>query len=409
MIAVIKILITLVVIVGLMNRKVKLGDAMLAGSLLLFFATGPTLSKLLHAVTTTLTSHSTWEITIALYFVMCLEYQLRTSGIINEFMSSARSIFKSERLLLVLMPSFLGFLPSLGGAIFSAPLVQNASRAYDLTAEKKTVINYWFRHIWEFTNPLFTGMLLASQLSGIPLGTLVTNMSWLTLLALLTGWVYLISPLKPNNAQATTGNDNLGGGSHSWRYIVLAIAPVLSNLALVVLFKVSASISMAVVVVSMALVLRQGVSDIHAMLVHAFDRKLLWGVLGILFFQNILRISGVVGDVTQLLNSQEIPAVVVIGVIAFMGGILTGTSQGFVAITFPFIALLSPGDISMVTVCFLMGTAGHMLSPAHLCLIVTLDYFKASFFRSIRPVLLLEIVMVAVSYGIMNLWGLYRY
>lgn len=404
MVAVIKVLITLVVIVGLLNRKVKMGNAMLAGSLLLFFLTGPTLGKLIAAGSTTVTSPSTWEITIALYFVMCLEYQLRTSGIIDGFMSSARNIFKSERLLLVLMPSFLGFLPSLGGAIFSAPMVENASRVYDLTAEKKTVINYWFRHIWEFTNPLFTGMLLASQLSGIPLGDLVTHMSWLTVLALITGWVLLISPLKPSSAAAIADSTPVES-SCNWRYIALATAPILSNLALVVLFNVSASVSMAVVVASMALVLRQGVSDIRAMLSHALDRKLLWGVFGILFFQNILRLSGVVGDISVLLNNLAIPAAVVVGIIAFMGGILTGTSQGFVAIAFPFIALLSPGDISLVIVCFLMGTAGHMLSPAHLCLVVTLDYFKASFFKSIRPVLILEIIMVAVSYGVISIWG----
>lgn len=403
MIAVIKILITLAVIVGLLNRKVKMGHAMLTGSMLLFVLTSPTLDKLLAAVANTVTSLSTWEIIIALYFVMCLEYQLRTSGVIEGFMASSRNIFKSERFLMVLMPSFLGFLPSLGGAIFSAPLVENASKAYDITAETKVAINYWFRHVWEFTNPLFTGMLLASQLSGIPLSDLVIHMTWLTVVALIIGWLFLISPLKPNSEAAAASVP--GGDSLNWRYILLAAMPVLANLALVVLFKVSASVSMAAVVVAMIFILRQGVADIRAMLNHAFDRKLLWGVFSIIFFQNILSLSGLVGEVTTLLNSFAIPAAVVVGIIAFMGGILTGTAQGFVAIAFPFIALLSPGDISLVIVCFILGTAGHMLSPAHLCLVVTLDYFKASFIRSIRPILVLELIMLVVSYGVISMWG----
>lgn len=401
MAAVFKVLLTLAVIIGLLNRKVKMGNAMLAGSLLLFFLTQPTPGKLLTAFTTTITSPSTWEISIALYFVMCLEYQLRTSGIINNFMASARNIFKSERFLLVLMPSFLGFLPSLGGAIFSAPLVEDASQDYALSAEKKAVINYWFRHVWEFTNPLFTGMLLANQLSGIPLGDLVVHMSWLTVLAILIGWVFLIAPLKPDSAAIAGGRRS--EGSRSWRYILLAAAPVLANIILVVVFKVSASVSMAFVVASMVLVLRQGLPDIRAMLIHALDKKLLWGVFGILFFQNVLRLSGVVEDVTVLLNSFAIPAAAVVGVMAFMGGILTGTSQGFVAIAFPFIALLSPGDISLVMISFITGTAGHMLSPAHLCLVVTLDYFKASFLKTIRPVLTLEVTLLAVAYGVIVL------
>ncbi|EGO65492.1 DUF401 family protein [Acetonema longum] len=402
MVSVIKILVVLILIVILLNRKVKLGNSMLAGSALLFFWTGPSMGKVSEAVSTTLVSPSTWEIIFALYFVMCLEYQLRTKGIIDGFMASARSIFNSDRLLLVVMPSFLGFLPSLGGAIFSAPLVENAGKDYELTAEKKTVINYWFRHVWEFTNPLFTGMLLASQLSGIPLSRLVVSMSWVTILAFIIGWIFLISPLKLKSRNEAAQPEQQAE-NEKWRYILLAAGPVLANLALVVLFQISAAISMTIVVVAMTIILRQGASDIRAMLNHALDQKLLWGVFNILFFQNILRLSGAVTDITVLLNSFAIPAALVVGIIAFLGGLLTGTSQGFVAIAFPFIALLSPGDIFLVTVCFIAGTAGHMLSPAHLCLVVTLDYFKANFAKSIRPVFILEIMMLAASYGILSM------
>jgi hypothetical protein len=53
-------------------------------------------------------------------------------------------------------------------------------------------------------------------------------------------------------------------------------------------------------------------------------------------------------------------------------------------------------------VCFLMGMAGQMLSPAHLCLLVTLEYFQADFIRSLRPILALEAVMVAATYAVVN-------
>ncbi|SDF33897.1 DUF401 family protein [Sporolituus thermophilus] len=404
MLSVLAIVCTLAVIVILLNRKIKMGYAMLAGSAVLFFASGPQLSKLTMAITATLTAHSTWEIIFALYFVMCLEYQLRTSGTIDGFMSVSRQVFKSDRYLLAMMPAFLGFLPSLGGAIFSAPLVENAGKSYGLSAETKTIINYWFRHVWEFTNPIFTGMLLASNLSGIPLGTLVSHMAWLTALSITIGWLTFISPLKGksslNSAPAGPCPD-----ACAYRYVALAVGPILANLLLVVFVGLDASISMAIVVAAMSVILRQSQAAVRGMLVHAFDRNLLLGVLGILFFQNMLRQAGVVDDIAALFHSLAVPAAVVVGIIAFLGGLLTGTSQGFVAMTFPFIAVLSPGDLTLVTVCFVMGTAGHMLSPAHLCLLVTLDYFKSDFFKSLRPILALEIIMVAATYGVISLWG----
>ncbi len=141
------------------------------------------------------------------------------------------------------------------------------------------------------------------------------------------------------------------------------------------------------------------------MLAHALDGRLLWGIAGILFFQRILTGAGVIGDVTALLNDLAVPTTVVIGVIGFLGGLLTGTAQGFVAISFPFIALLSPGDINLVTVGFVLGMAGQMLSPAHLCLLVTLDYFKADFLRSMRPVVAMEAVMMAAAYAVIWFMG----
>lgn len=391
------VFVTLAVIVFLLNRKVKMGFAMLAGAAIIFFATGPTTAKLWAAVAATVTGRATWEIILALYFVMCLEYQLRTSGIIDGMMAAARRLFRSDRFLLVLMPAFLGFLPSLGGAIFSAPLVENAARPYGLNGEQKTAINYWFRHVWEFTNPIFTGMLLASQLSGIPLGELVSSMLWVTAFALVIGWLALISPLK---AAAGTAPPPAADDGTGRRYLLLAAGPIIANFTLVVFFRLSAAVSMALVVAAMVLILRQRATDIRAMLAHALDGKMLWGVAGILFFQYILSSAGVIGDITALMDQMAVPGSVVVGLVAFLGGLLTGTSQGFVAITFPFIALLSPGDLSLVMICFVMGEAGHMFSPAHMCLLVTLDYFKADFLRSLRPVFVLEVLMVAAAYAV---------
>jgi integral membrane protein (TIGR00529 family) len=404
MLAVIQVLVILAVIVFLLNRKVTMALAMLAGSAVLFLWTGPTVAKLADAAYTTVTTSSTWEIILALFFVMCLEYQLRTGGIIDGLMAAARKIFRSERVLLVIMPSFLGFLPSLGGAIFSAPLVESAGKTYGLSADAKTTVNYWFRHVWEFSNPIFTGMLLASQLSGFTLSELVISMSWITVFCLVIGWIFLIAPLRPLDG-APPPPARQPGDPSARRAVALALGPILANFVLVVAFKLSAAVSMAVVVAAMALILRQDAAAVGATLRRALDGRMLWGILSILFFQNILRLSGLVTDITALLNSIAIPAGVIVGVIAFVGGLLTGTSQGFVAICFPFIALLAPGDMSMVMIAFVAGEAGHMLSPAHMCLLVTLDYFDADFLRSLKPIFLLETALIAFACGVISFWA----
>jgi hypothetical protein len=42
------------------------------------------------------------------------------------------------------------------------------------------------------------------------------------------------------------------------------------------------------------------------------------------------------------------------------------------------------------------GIAGQMITPTHVCLTVTLDYFKADFFKTLRPVVVMEILLLAI-------------
>ncbi len=402
MYAVVKIVVTLAIVVFLLNRKVTMGNAMLAGAGVLLLLSGLQVAHLQTAIMETVTNPSTWEIVLALYFVMCLEYQLRCGGIVDGLMATARKVMRSDRILLALMPAFLGFLPSLGGAIFSAPLVENASKPYKLTGETKTAINYWFRHIWEFTNPILASMLLASQLAGIPLNALISSMVWVTALAAIIGWLFFLTPLKGGKKAAQSDSDATDVDS-GYYYVVLAAGPILANFFLVVALKLSASVSMALVVAAMVLILRQGFADIRKMLIHALDRKLLWGIVAILFFQNVLRQTGAIEDIAALLNNLAVANIIIIGAIAFVAGILTGTSQGFIALTFPFVAVLAPGDVQLAMFAFVLGVAGQMLSPAHLCLLVTLDYFKADFLKTLRPIALLEIVMIGAAYAVVRI------
>ena len=37
-----------------------------------------------------------------------------------------------------------------------------------------------------------------------------------------------------------------------------------------------------------------------------------------------------------------------------------------------------------------------MVTPTHVCLLVTLDYFKADFFKTLTPVIVAEAVLLAI-------------
>jgi hypothetical protein len=94
--------------------------------------------------------------------------------------------------------------------------------------------------------------------------------------------------------------------------------------------------------------------------------------------------------------AQEIPVLWVIVIMPFLSGLITGISIGFVGASFPLIIPLlpfptEPGYLVYGCLAYTFGYMGMMLSPVHLCFLVSKDYFKANLSKSyrylVRPVL----------------------
>lgn len=392
MFIILKISLTMIIIVTLLRKRVSIGNAMSVGALAIWAMTAPDIAIIITSVTNTIKNATTWEIVLALYFVMCLEHQLRTSGTLDKFMASLQHIVPNDKLTIAIMPAVLGFLPSLGGALFSCPMVENISQHFHITPEKKTTINYWFRHIFEYTNPINPGILLASGIALVPLGSLVWQMSWLTVLMFFVGWIVLLTNLEPKDEPSLP--ENKAGFWKRSGYIFLTLGPIIANFLLIVCLHLRASLSMALVTGTMVFVLHQKPAAIKEMLIAALDKKLLWGIFGILIFQQVLLTTGTINAIVHFFKQSNLPIPWIVGIISFIVGLLTGTSQGNAAIAFPIAAALAPGDINIAVIAYTLGLAGQMITPTHLCMLVTMDYFKSEFMKTLKPVLFMEALMV---------------
>lgn len=390
------IALAMLLIIILLRRHIPIGPAILAGGLLIWALVAPQFHYLVSAFTTTLTMQRTYDLILALYFVMCLEIELRTSGALDGMIRALQRLFASEKFTLAIMPAFLGLLPSLGGARFSAPIVEAASRNTDLTKEHKAAINFWFRHIFEFSSSIIPGMIMACSIAGVAFSDFIAHLCWLTLLAFALGWLVLIRPLD------MPANSNVDVDPAERRQdimnLVLSLSPVVINFLLVVFCDLNASTAMALVTFAMIPVLRMTsrVLNIKEVFTGACDWKMLMNVLCILYFIQILTDTNVLHTIVEDFKSSPLPVPVIIAAISFIIGILTGLSQGHVAIVMPIVAALSPGDLNLAGVAMAFGVAGQMLTPTHMCFIVTLDYFKADFFKTLKPMFILEVMLLTV-------------
>lgn len=399
MYALLQILLSLCIMIFLLRKHIHISYAVLAATVILFSLSGFSPRHLAQALYTTAISWTTWNMVFTLYLVMCLEYLLRTSGILKNFTQAAGNLFGNNRVVLAFMPAFLGFLPSLGGAIFSAPMVEEAAHDYCLSPERKTAINYWFRHVWEFCNPILPSILLAASFTAIPVGKIVCHQFVLSFAAILIGAVMLLrgKDFVPNN-QAIPRTPS----SHKSQQIkaaVLAIGPILLNVFLVTVCDLNTTLSMLLIVGLLALLLHYRPKQYFLMFRNALNLPIISSILAILFFQGMLYATGTIDGLIRLFQTSGISPAAVVYLTAFFMGLLTGLPQGFAAIAFPLIVpMLGTGNLDALALTYVCGLTGVMLSPAHLCLIVTIEYFHASLFSSLKPVALAQLLLLGFTF-----------
>ncbi len=115
--------------------------------------------------------------TLQLYVIIILVIYIssiqRSKGMFEKLIKALENLINDRRKISLILPAFIGFLPMPGGALFSAPLVEESLKGLDIKPEFKTFINYWFRHIWEFIWPIYAGLLFFQSLSGLSLKRII--------------------------------------------------------------------------------------------------------------------------------------------------------------------------------------------------------------------------------------------
>lgn len=397
--------IAMAIILFLLRRHWPIGPAILAGGVFMWLVRSPEPVHFITALQQTFTMPRTYDLLFALYFVMCLEIELRTSGTLDGMVRALRELFPSEKYTLALMPAFLGLLPSLGGARFSCPIVDAASRDTTLSQEHKSRINFWFRHVFEYSNPINPGMIMACSIAAVPISALIVHLGWMTFFAFACGWLVLMTGFStPDRDEEPLSSEELRKNIFD---IVLCLAPVVANFILVVFLRIGPAVSMGLVVIAMIFVLRltYRVVPVKTLFVDALDAKMLANVTAILYFIQLLTVTHILDAIVAAFNAMPLPPQIIIACVSFIIGVLTGLSQGHVAIVLPIVAAMAPGDLTMVGIAMASGIAGQMITPTHVCLMVTLDYFKADFFRTLKDLLVLEFLMLVIFFGATYFFG----
>jgi hypothetical protein len=134
---------------------------------------------------------------------------------------------------------------------------------------------------------------------------------------------------------------------------------------------------------------RLGFHHLKAALLNKNTIPMLLLIFGIMVFKGALVDSQAVFQIREEMVRYHIPILVVIVAMPFISGFITGIAIGFVGASFPLVVPLFSGlppldFLAHASLAYAAGYMGMMLSPVHICLLVTRDYFKASLAASYR-------------------------
>jgi len=418
-----------ILIVVLIRRRFSIGTALTTGAVVmgLWFRLSP--FKLAGSMARCLASERTVTLCVVIALILVLSHAMEQTGQMKRLLEAFRGISNNPRLNLAIFPALIGLLPMPGGAVFSAPMVHEMSHNEALTPEHKTLINYWFRHIWEFSWPLYPGVILTSALSGIDLWTFVLAQLPLTLVSACTGYVVLLRPipLKQEGAKVES-NANYSIFMKELMPLIVVVAGALLLGSLLYLFgrtwpvlrEVKKEIPLVVALVaSVWWVGRWNRLPFERVWGLFFDKSLvsmIFMIVGVLVFQGVLHDSQAISEISKTLTASHVPVVLVIVILPFLVGSIAGITVAFVGATFPIVFSLlasygmtdqgsimdinyvsTPGNhvLAYTILAFISGYLGVLLSPLHICLILTCEFFKTTLPKIYPKLLVLSSAIAA--------------
>ena len=278
----------------------------------------------------------------------------------------------------------------------------------------KTLLNYWFRHVWEPSWPLYPGIILAAALAGLPIGTLCLLGLPGVLVLWALGWLFFLRPGVLSLKTAGPWLDPVPVGAGRIIYLLLPLFTAIGG-AIVLEFLVSFSglhVSMEWGVI-IALALSVGVlmvqedTSLGAAVRLTFSPhvgKMLLVIVAVFVFKESMQAADVVTALARSLGGEGALWTCAM-VLPMLVGLVSGITLGFVGATFPLLlGVLAQNGLQDQTAAYVIlalfsGYAGIMASPLHICFVLTCEYFRVDVTGAWRRLLFPSLLFLLFGVG----------
>ena len=383
--------------VYMMRRKVNIGIIMLFDAACLAIGARLPIGEIGRAALTGAADEGTLMLLAILILIMMVEHIMREKGMIRSLVDAVLDLTGNSRTAALALPSVLGLLPSPGGARFSCPMVEGAMGTQG-TGEERAYVNYWYRHVWMDAFVLYPGLILAASLTGMSVLRLFLWILPFMVIHGLSGYVVALrhipaDPIERKRSKKEAGKALLKAGAP-----ILFI--ILLYMALLPFTGYALQIAGLATVAGVFIYARCSRAEMWSALKAGFSLRYIVMIVGVMVFREVLAASGITADMVAWIGEKGFSPRWLYAILPFIGGLGSGIMVSMVSLTFP---VLTPLGLSasiplVVAAVFVWGNVGNMITPLHICGVVSTEYFKADMAKVYGKVILSEIpVLIAAA------------
>jgi len=390
-----------VLILLLVRLRAPLAVAIVAGAGALGLALGMPISAVLAAGGRALADPLTVGVLVTVFVLQAISELMQTTGRTRDIVALAGAFLRRPAVTMAALPALIGLLPMPGGALFSAPMVASAAAGSGSRGDLLSAINYWFRHPWEYFWPLYPGVILAMTLTHtslvelatlqLPLGIAMAA-AGLTLFRGTHPELHASAPAPPAGTKRKLARATapiwiilVGWVAMTAALRLLLPAPGDNDVALAIDRFVPITVAL---LASLAWILANDRTAMPA-LPGVLLRRSLWIqtalVAAVMVYQHVLGAAGAPPRIAAELTAHRLPVLLVVIALPALAGMITGVALGFVGASFPIVLGLvaalpgAPPPLPWAVLAYAAGHLGMMLSPIHLCYVVSNRYFDTPF------------------------------
>ncbi len=308
-------------------------------------------------------------------------------------------IVSSKKIILMIIPALIGILIIPGGALLSAPFINNLGEEMNIAPPKRAAINLVFRHVAMFLLPFSTGLLvIASSMPEINITKLVIFNLAYVVPVFFVGYLLYIKNIE---SEKSTHKKNAG---KNFLKLLLYTSPITICVILNALTGLPFYITMIASVVCVYFLSDKKEFMKITMKSVNWHTVLMVAVI-LLLKEMILKMDDLLlifGNLFKQSNST-FSVLVIFLVSSVFFGIITGNQTAALAIILPMISQLDvTGNMLYIYVYFAFASAfiGYFFSPIHLCQAFTIQLMNVTTFelyKEYRYYLLFSLIVLFSS------------